>query len=147
MNFSALFPRSYNLSCAVLEVIVEKEKSQNLHLFYSNLILCHYFTLNTAKFISIAVHKEIVLFIHKGTWFLWLKLNFLVVTLPLWFVHHVLYFASRFVSFSIYLFNNFLWVNKKASSIQSTPHTSANHLIFYTSPVSFVMGLKLLEFK
>ena len=37
MNISALFPRSYNLSCAVLEVIIKIEKSQNLHLLRSNL--------------------------------------------------------------------------------------------------------------
>ena len=59
-----------------LEVIVKMEKSQNLHLFHSNLILCHLYTVNIAKFISIAVHKEIVLFIHKGSWFLSLKLFF-----------------------------------------------------------------------
>ena len=68
MNISALFPRSYNLSCAVLEVIIKIEKSQNLHLLRSNLILCHLYTINIAKFISIAVHKELsILFIHKGT--------------------------------------------------------------------------------
>ena len=53
MNISALFPRSYNLSCAVLEVIIKIEKSQNLHLLRSNLILCHLYTVNIAKFIFI----------------------------------------------------------------------------------------------
>ena len=43
------------------------EKSQNLHLVHSNLILCHLYTVNIAKFISIAVKKEIVLFIQKGS--------------------------------------------------------------------------------
>ena len=50
-----------------LEVIVKMEKSQNLHLFHSNLILCHLYTVNIAKFISIAVNKEIFLFIKKGS--------------------------------------------------------------------------------
>ena len=51
----------------VLEAIVEIEKSQNLHLFSSNLILSHLYAVNFAKFISIAVYKEFVLFIHKGS--------------------------------------------------------------------------------
>ena len=42
---------------------------------------------------------------------------------------------------SIYSFNNLSHANKKASSKQSTLHASANRLIFYTTPVSFV-GLK-----
>ena len=58
---------SYNLKCAILEVIFKIEKSQNLHLLHSNLILCHLYSGNIVKFISIAVHKKIVLFIHKGT--------------------------------------------------------------------------------
>ena len=44
-------------------------KSKNLKIcifFNSNLILCHLYTVNITKFISIAVHKEIILFIYKG---------------------------------------------------------------------------------
>ena len=67
---------------------------------------------NIAQFISTAVHKEIILS---------------VITLPLRFVHHVLYFVSHFVSLAlIYLFNNFSCANKKGWSMQSTLHTSAN---------------------
>ena len=53
---------------SLAKVIVKIEKSQNLHLLHSNLILRHLYMENIAKFISIAVHREIVLiFIHIGT--------------------------------------------------------------------------------
>ena len=72
-----LFPLQLHfIMCRFREVIVKIEKSQklNLHLLHGNLILCHSYTVNISKFISIAVHKEIILFIRKGTWFLSLKL-------------------------------------------------------------------------
>ena len=82
---------------------------------------------NIGQFISIAVHKEIILS---------------VITLPLRFVYRELYFVSHFVSLPlIYLFNHFSCANKKEWSIQSTLHTSAKPQIFHMSPVSFV-GLK-----
>ena len=46
----------------------------------------------------------------------------------------------------IFLLNNFLHANKKVSSIQSTLHTLANHLIVNMSTVSFV-GLKTASIK
>ena len=65
--FSYLRNKNHCIPLHLLEVIVKIEKSQNFHLFHSNLILCHLHKVNIAKFISIAVHKEIVLFIHKGS--------------------------------------------------------------------------------
>ena len=56
----------YNL-LHVLEVVVIVEKSQILHyLLHSNLILSVIYRTHRQIY-SIAVHKEIVLFIHKGT--------------------------------------------------------------------------------
>ena len=66
-NFISRTFRIKNIPLHFLEVIIKIEKSQNLHLFQSNLILRHLHKVNIAKFISIAVHKEIVLFIHKGS--------------------------------------------------------------------------------
>ena len=120
------------LSCAVLEVIIKIEKSQNLHLLRSNLILCHLYTVNIAKFISIAVHKE---------------LNFSCRNFATLICSSCMLFCFTFFAISVYLFNIFLHANKKVSSIQSSLHASANHLIFYMFPVSFAMGLKLLELK
>ena len=65
--FSYLPNKKHCIPLHFLEVIIKIEKSQNLHLFHSNLILCHLYKVNIAKFISKAVHKEIVLFIRKGS--------------------------------------------------------------------------------
>ena len=124
------------LGSSLKTTIVKIEKAQNFHLLHSNLILCHLCTVHIGKFISIAVHKEIIFFIHQGV----LPGNFASVI-----VLQVLYFVSCFAFISIYSFNNFLHAKKKALSIQSTFHTSANCLILYTSPVSFV-GLKTASF-
>ena len=109
-------------------------------MFYSNLILCHLYTVNIPKSISIAVHKEIVLFIHKGSNDSY-HLNSSCCTFASMICLSCTLFCFTLCFISIYLFHNFLCTNKKALSIQSTLHTSANRLIFYTSPVSFV-GLK-----
>ena len=97
---------------------------------------------NIAKFISIAVHKEIVLFIHKLQLVDSYRLNFSCCNfgLPLRFVHHGL-FCFTFCFISIYSFNNFLRANKKVLSIQSTVHASEDRFIFDTFSVSFD-GLK-----
>ena len=93
-----------------------------------------------AKFISIAVHKEIVLFIHKGYILDSYHLNFSCHIFAYMICSSYMYFIffSRYAFISIYSFNNFSCANKKASSKQSTLCTSANRLIFYTPPVSFV---------
>ena len=65
--FLLCFLCSYNLPCAVLEVIVKIDKFQNLHLLHGNFIPCHLYTVIIINFFSIAVHKEIIPFIHKGT--------------------------------------------------------------------------------
>ena len=65
--FSYLPSKKHCIPLHGLEVIVKMEKSQNVLSFHSNLILCHLYTVNITKFISIAVNKEIVLFIQKGS--------------------------------------------------------------------------------
>jgi len=54
------------LGSSLKTTIVKIEKAQNFHLLHSNLILCHLCTVHIGKFISIADHKEIILFIHQG---------------------------------------------------------------------------------
>ena len=124
------------LGSSLKTTIVKIEKAQNFHLLHSNLILCHLCTVHIGKFISIAVHKEII--------FLFIKV-FCLVTLPLWLFFKYFILFHVLPSLVFYSFHNFLHAKKKALSIQSTFHTSANCLILYTSPVSFV-GLKTASF-
>ena len=74
--FLLCFLCSYNLKCAILEVIVKIEQSQklNLHLLHNNVILSHSCTINIAKFISVAVHREILFLFIKVPEILSLKL-------------------------------------------------------------------------
>ena len=74
--FLLCFLCSYNLKCAILEVIVKIEQSQklNLHLLHNNVILSHSCTINIAKFISVAVHIEILFLFIKVPEILSLKL-------------------------------------------------------------------------
>ena len=135
-SFFLMFPLQLHfIKCAVLEVIIKIEKSLklNLHLLHSNLILSHLhvYTVNIAKFISIAVHKEIILF---------------VVTLPLWFVPQVLYFVSHFVSL-VFIFLIIFRVQIKKGGAYSQLSTLQQTLKYFTSPLLVLLGLKLLAFK
>ena len=120
--FSYLPNEKHCILLRFLEVIVKIEKSQNLHLFLSNLILCHLYTVNIAKIISIAVHKEIVLFIHKGSWFLSLKLFFR--TLATMICSSCTLFCFTFCFISICSFNNFSRANKSVEHTVYSPRFS-----------------------
>ena len=97
-------------------------------MLHSNLIFCHLhvYTVNIAQFISITVQKEIIFF---------------VVTLPLWFVHHVLYFASHFVSL-VFICLIIFRVQIKKGGAYSQLSTLQQTVKYFTRPLLVFLGLK-----
>ena len=131
--FFFVFLCSYKLQCAVLEVFVKIEKFQNLHLLLSNFMLCHLYTIIIVNFFPYQFTKKLFfLFIEVLDSYC---LNFSCSNFATVICSSCTLFGFTFCFISIYSFNNFLRGNKKALSIQSTRHASANRLIFYTSPV------------
>ena len=139
--FLLCFLCSYNL-CAVLEVIVKIEKSQNyfvLILLHSNLILCHLYMLNITKFT-------------KKSFFLLIKvldsyrLNFSCRNLATMIRSSCTLFCFKFCFISIYLFNNFLRANKKRRAYNQLPMLQ-QIVCYFTLPLLVLSGLELLAFK
>ena len=126
---------------------MKKSHKLNLHLLHNNLILSYLYTVNIAQFISIAVHKEIVFLFIKVHVLDSYRLNFCCRNFATMICSSCTLFCFTFCFFSIYSFNNFSHANKKASSIQSTLHASANRQISFTRPLLVLLGLKLLAFK
>ena len=117
------------------------EKSQNLHLFHSNLILCHLYNCYGNKLMFTVTKKSFFLFIKVLDSY---RFNFSCPNFASTICSLCALFCFTFCFISIYSFNNVSLTNKKAPSIQSTLWTHFSKprgLIFYTSPVSFA-GLK-----